>query len=217
MNDVESQYQQIEEALPKVAPFYVDERLLNTWEKEGHYDVEWNPLSMKKFIDKWFKEDPKGWDLRKQGPLLRVQTRWAGTTALPSMPIIKFDHYFPDIEDPLVVHLAMNEFRQEWDSEIESITDMDELSNHCTYAKEIRVKPVFNFSSRQLLEKKFYFQCQEALDLSSDPESELGEGSPEDIYDWFTSLPNEVKEADRNSVRAEVALGLNIISKMSNR
>lgn len=64
------------------------------------------------------------------------------------MPMIRVEHYFPEIDDPMIVHLAMNEYRHEWDSDAQSITDIPEHSNHCTYSKNIILKPVFNSSSR---------------------------------------------------------------------
>lgn len=122
------------------------------WERNGDFDVEWNPLSLKTFIDKWISEGVDnregGWEPRKSSPLIRVWTRWNGTKALPSMPMIRVEHYFPDVDDPMIVHLAMNEYRHEWDSEALTITDMEEYSNHCTYAKDIILKPVFKTNSR---------------------------------------------------------------------
>lgn len=94
-----------------------------------------------------FKNE-NGWELRKQTQFVKVWTRWKGTKSSPNMPMLKIEHYFPNIDDPQIVHLAMNEYRNEWDIDAKTITNLPEFSNHCTYSKDIILKPLFNTSSR---------------------------------------------------------------------
>ena len=53
--------------------------------------------------------------------------------------------------------------------------------------------------------------------MASDSEGELGNGSPDDIYEWFTSIPNELVPVDKNLVRADQIFGINRIGSMINR
>lgn len=143
-------------------------------------------------------------------------TRSTGTNANPNMPMIRIEHYFPDVDDPLIVHLALNEYRHEWDNESKSITDMKEISNHCTYSKDIVLKPVFKTKSRQYVEKRFFFQCKEALEMSKNPHKELGNGFEDDIYFWCSSLPSGFREVDPSNVLVDQMFDINIIGKMAN-
>lgn len=42
---------------PEKKLFEIDEKLLNKWEKKGDFDVEWNPVGLKKYIDSWVNEE----------------------------------------------------------------------------------------------------------------------------------------------------------------
>lgn len=203
-------------------PWVIDQNLLNEWEKTGCYDnLEFNPLSMKQFIDAWidngYHADENGWKLRKAGPLLKVWTNTKLPTKASSIPILRVEHYFPDVDDPMLIFLAMNEYRQEWDSEAASITDFVELANQNTYCKQIVLKPVLKSYSRELLEKRFFFQSQRALDMSENAQEELGTGFADDVYEYLTSMPDNVMEKNKNYVRADTPLGMNRIGRMTNR
>lgn len=46
-----------DDQLPEKKLFEIDEKLLNKWEKKGDFDVEWNPVGLKKYIDSWVNEE----------------------------------------------------------------------------------------------------------------------------------------------------------------
>ena len=53
--------------------------------------------------------------------------------------------------------------------------------------------------------------------MSEDLDSEMADGHPDDIYEWFSSVPHEVRPVNKNFVRAETVFGVSIIGKMNNR
>lgn len=53
--------------------------------------------------------------------------------------------------------------------------------------------------------------------MSEEPETELGNGSADDIYEWFTSIPDELCPVKKGIVRADSILGINRIGRMTNR
>ena len=56
------------------------------------------------------------------------------------------------------------------------------------------------------------------MDLSDDPQSELGDGDANDIYIWTTSAPDELSPIDKKvAVRADSILGVTRIGQMSKK
>ena len=155
--------------------------------------------------------------MRKQTSFIKVWTRWQGTKSLPNMPMMRIEHYFPEIDDPKIIQLALTEFRSEWDTDAKSVEELPEFSNHCTYANDVVLKPLFNTSSRQLEEKRFFFSSQETIEMADDPVVELADGHTDDIYEWFSSIPNELRPAAKSHVRADTIFGINRYGKIANR
>ena len=78
-----------------------------------------SPLSIKRYMDSWINDgrndDYKGWDLKKNSKLSKVWVRWTGCSVDPDYPIIRAEHYFPDIDDPRIILACYNELKHEWD------------------------------------------------------------------------------------------------------
>jgi hypothetical protein len=47
--------------------------------------------------------------------MLNVKTSCSGSEFNKEFPIISFEHFFPEIQDPMIIKAAYNEFRHEWD------------------------------------------------------------------------------------------------------
>lgn len=98
---------------------------------------------MMKYIDCELSDnfESQGWDHRKSAPLFRAWTRWKGTKAVPNFPIVRLEHYFPEIDDPQIIQLAMNEFSHEFDKDALKITKLEEYCSHYCYTRSIILKP----------------------------------------------------------------------------
>lgn len=172
---------------------------------------------MKRYMDKWVQEDLKEWDTRKQRENVKVWIRWRGCEVNPDYPIIRAEHYFPNIEDPRIVLSLFNEFKREWDNSATSWDELTEFRSKNCFVNCILQKPILGTSTREMLDKKIIFKCQEALDECDDPEAELGDGQPDDIYVWATSAPNEMHEIKPGSCRIDTFLGVMIIGRMNEK
>ena len=67
-------------------------------------EVQFNPKVLKDYMDQWIAQgienDEGNWDNRKNDELIRVWTRWNGSEFNQSLPLVRTEHYFPDIDDP---------------------------------------------------------------------------------------------------------------------
>jgi hypothetical protein len=82
--------------------FQIDERIINNWEKEAN--IQFTPKALKKYMDQWIIEgvenDLGNWEKRKEDELIKVWNRFEGSEFNKNCPIIRVEHYFPEIEDP---------------------------------------------------------------------------------------------------------------------
>jgi hypothetical protein len=60
------------------------------------------------------------------------------------MPIIKSEHYFPNIDDPEIILRALNEERQEWDDSVDKYDPLEEYFNDNTRVYRLLNKSVIN-------------------------------------------------------------------------
>ena len=62
---------------------------------------------MKAYMDKFIAEgvlnNEGNWDLRKDDKLIKVWTRYDGTEFNDEQPLLRTEHYFPDIDDPEII------------------------------------------------------------------------------------------------------------------
>lgn len=64
--------------------------------------------------------------------MIRVWTRWDGSEFNKSLPLIRTEHIFPDIEDPELIRKAIMDYRMDWDKSIELNEEFDELRTENT-------------------------------------------------------------------------------------
>lgn len=136
----------------KKSDFILDERILNKWEQtDEHFPVNFHSaLSLKKYMDSWIndgKDDNyKSWDMKKNTKFAKVWIRWKGTEIDPDYPIIRAEHYFPDIDDPKIVIACLNEMKQEWDQSQHSQDEVTEFRSKNCYIVSIKMKSVLGTS-----------------------------------------------------------------------
>ena len=91
---------------------------MNQWEVEN--GIEYTFAHIKQQIDDWMAQligsQSSQWTVRQNSSLCKVWTRQKGTDQLPSLPIARAEHFFPDIEDPRLIDIALNKFRLDWDA-----------------------------------------------------------------------------------------------------
>ena len=92
---------------------------------------------MKRYIDGWIQEDLKEWDTRKQKEHVKVWIRWRGTEINPDYPIIRAEHYFPDIPDPRIILALFNELKSEWDKTAVAWDEVTEFRSKNCYINSI--------------------------------------------------------------------------------
>lgn len=88
----------------------MNKKLLNEFELNGDFDVDYNLISMMNYIDQEFSQNDSSfnWDHRKTTPVFKAWTRYKGTKAVPNLPMIRAEHIFPDIDDPRIIQVAIN-------------------------------------------------------------------------------------------------------------
>ena len=94
---------------------------------------------------------------------------------------------------------------------------MDEYSGHYFLTQSTILKPQFKTNSREFVEKRLCFTRKEALS----PINNLGlEGLldgdqelPDTIYQWFSSIPEEIYPASKNIVRGDIIFGVRKIGR----
>ncbi len=55
------------------------------------------------------------WTNQLLSEMINVKTSCSGSEFKKELPIISVENFFPEIQDPLIVKAAYNEFRHEWD------------------------------------------------------------------------------------------------------
>ena len=55
------------------------------------------------------------WKNQLLSEMLNVRTSCSGSEFNKEFPIISVEHFFPEIQDPMIIKAAYNEFRHEWD------------------------------------------------------------------------------------------------------
>ena len=180
-----------------------------------------SPLSMKEYVDQWMdagKEDNfKEWDLRKSTKLARIHVRWRGSDVDPDYPIIRAEHFFPDVDDPRIILACINDFKKEWDKSASIWHELEEFRSKNCFVVCVHQKSVLKTAVREMFDKKIIFTAQDALDEYEDPKAELDFGSPDDIYMWVTEAPNELLEIKPGNVRIHSHFGCTRIGRMSTR
>ena len=87
-------------------------------------------------MDAWIAQgvdnDDGNWDIRKSDDLIKVWTRWNGSEFNQSLPVIRTEHYFPDIEDPELIRKSLMEYRREWDDSIDRTDEFMEFRTENT-------------------------------------------------------------------------------------
>jgi hypothetical protein len=90
--------------------YHVDPKLMNKCEKMMKIDYE--PLALKKTIDAWFDEPGRDvkedkWILRHKTMECRIWTCEDGLAIDPDLPMIQCEMYFPEVNDPAIIHEAL--------------------------------------------------------------------------------------------------------------
>ena len=97
-------------------------------------------------MDQWIAEgvenDEGNWEKRKEDPLIKVWNRFEGSEFNKNCPIIRCEHYFPDIDDPNQIFEGLIKYRQEWDSANDVVEEIPEFTNKNTMIHRIVVKSV---------------------------------------------------------------------------
>jgi len=168
--------------------FVVDPSLVNKWEVD--LSIDFQPESIMNYIDEWFRqgiENNEGnWNCRKDTDFVKVWTCSNGSEYNNGIPLIRSQHYFEDIDDPLILVKALNEFRNFWDDALESVTELPEYRNNNTIVVRNINKSVIGTKKRDCIDKKIFFKKGDYLDL---PEDDV---TKDDYYMWITSTPDEI-------------------------
>ena len=167
------------------------------------------PQGIKTQIDKWcahaLETELDEWVNRKEDDLVRVWTRWNGSEFNKSIPVIKAIHYFPEINDPMIIKRAFIDFRTEWDYQIETNLELAEFTNKNMEVRYIKNKTVANAQQRDFIDKKIWFTTSEA------------EGGPphphDDVYIYVSAAPDELHPIDDRFCRGDTIFGYNKIGK----
>ena len=188
--------------------FVYNDRLTNVHEKE--FGVEMTPAGLRQIIDQWcaqgVENDEGNWVNRKDAELVRVWTKWEGSEYNQSIPVIKAIHYFPDIEDPIIIKRAFIDFRTEWDYQIETNIELTEFTNKNMEVRYIKNKTVANTQQRDFIDKKIWFTTSEASGTAVNEEDD-------EIYVYVTSAPNELYAIDDRYMRGDTLFGYNRIGR----
>ena len=72
---------------------------------------------------------------------------------------MRIEHYFPDIDDPRILHAALIDFKHEYDETASSIDEMKEYRTKNGACHAVVLKAVCRTSSREFIDKKIYFNC----------------------------------------------------------
>ena len=141
------------------------------------------------------------WESRKATEHVKVWTRWEGTEFNSDMPVVRAEHYFPDIDDPEVIFKAFVQWRREWDDQIEVNDELTEFTNDHTVVNHVVNKSVIGTQQREFIDKKIYFRTSD-VQPDVDPQDD-------EIYMWVTSAPNELHPVDPSKfTRADTLLGI---------
>lgn len=153
-NEVQAPFVRV--PLYKVPPEYA-----NPCEKFMKFNFE--PLSIKRTCDDWQNKvhSARNWIPRVVEPDMRIWTNDDGLPFNPDLPLMAFEAYYPDIDDPAIL-LCGNaaRHRRHWDSkrnrEIREMPNKGSKQISVEYACSNRTV----VSPREYIEKKIYFEVR---------------------------------------------------------
>ena len=73
-------------------------------------------------------DESQEWQLKKESELLTIRLKH-GSEINPSLPVIAHHHRFPDCDDPELILKCMNQYRKEWDQQLEVYDELEEYRN----------------------------------------------------------------------------------------
>jgi hypothetical protein len=83
--------------------------------------------------------DEGNWELRKDTEFFKCWTRWEGTEFDQEIPVMRCEHYFPEIEDPNQILELLTKDRMKWDNCLKSMAELKAYTN-----KHVQVHHVVN-------------------------------------------------------------------------
>lgn len=174
---------------------------------------------MDNFIHDGEENNYKDWDTKKTSSLCNIWIKWTGSSIEPDYPIIRAEHFFPNVDDPRIIAACVNEFKNEWDQSATSWDELTEFRTKNCFVVSIKQKSILKTTPREMFDKKIMFKAQDALDECDDQEKEkeLGLGSPEDMYLWVSECADELLEMSPDLVRINTILGISVIGTMKNK
>lgn len=196
----------------KISTFDINPRLVNKYEKEKN--IEFNFEFLKNYMDKWIEEgvtnNEGNWEKRKEAELVKVWNRWEGSEFSMGNPVLRAEHYFPDINDKEVLLQALLHERMEWDKTLEKCDELTDFTNEHTIVHHCVNKGVLGTQGREFIDKKIYFR-------TSDIDPQLKGKDQDEIYLWVTSAQDDiVPNNPSKNTRAQSIIGMWRIGKRPN-
>ena len=109
------------------------------------------------------------------------------------------------IDDPSIILKALNNNRLEWETQLDHLSELEEFRNHFTQVNRCINKSVLSMACREFIDKKIFFKISE-VDPSVSDDDEV-------IYQYVTSVPDELFQIDKKYVRSYSLIGAHRIGK----
>lgn len=154
------------------------------------------------------KNNTKEWELKKTTEMSTIKTKKYSEFS-KSFPVLCAEHVFPDCDDPELILKCLNEYRFEWDNNLEVHDELTQYTNSNTKVYRILNKAVLNTAQREFVEKKVWIKNS---DLVKDGE-EIPEEDQSDIYLLISSVPDELYPFDSKYVRGKAIMSVTRFGK----
>ena len=181
----------------KIPELNIHENLVNKFERLEH--VVFERLPLKRLIDNWVSElnSPSDfdWVVQRDDDDMRLWYRKRGLDSAPDIPLVQVEYYFPEIDDPRLISIAIAHFRHKFDLVTnESVEELEQYRNGNSGVYHIVGKETI-VAARDVIEKRLVFEALEAtLGMNKEEaELEVGTGSRNDVYAWVSACPNEIR------------------------
>ena len=147
---------------------------------------------------------------------IRMWVRDKGLPIAPSLPVMQTEVYFPHIDDPAILYIALMS-REKYN--MESFQVIENLPEFCSPQLLVQrfLSKAVGVAPREFVYKSVHFKVSQLKSLFNDAAFAqiVGKGSDEDIYNWSTSTP-EITPVAEGAVRAERLYGFDKIGLCEN-